>query len=408
MAWYKGNLHMHSYWTDGHDFPEMIADWFKGEGYDFIAFTEHDQHQVGEKWASRDPLKGSGRSMKEGGLLQKYVQRFGKSWVETRGGEEGEVRVKPLAEYRHLAEETGRFLIITGEEVTTKWGYVDDWSQTHWINVFNTPVPVEPQHDPDSSPRAMQATLDVARSMGEDVLVFLNHPNFGWNATAEDIAAVAGLRHMEIYTALNMCATFGDELHCPLERLWDVALALRLTQGGDLIYGLATDDCHAYAPHFEFGLTALPGRAWICVRSDELTPKLILGAVNQGDYYCSSGVALGEVELNSEGIALQIKAKTGVRYTTQFIGTPKDVDMSSKAVVDSSGKTVRTTRTYSEELGQVLHETTDLAPSYSFTGNELYIRAVVTSDISHPNPTGPGDVEKAWTQAAVPQGVERA
>ena len=60
---------MHPYWSDGHDFPEMVADWFKGSGYDFIAFTEHDRHQTGEKWVSRDPAKGSGRSMKKGDLF---------------------------------------------------------------------------------------------------------------------------------------------------------------------------------------------------------------------------------------------------------------------------------------------------------------------------------------------------
>ncbi|MDP6038491.1 MAG: hypothetical protein QGG64_08070, partial [Candidatus Latescibacteria bacterium] len=122
MAWYKGNLHMHSYWTDGHDFPEMVADWFKREGYNFIAFTEHDRHQVGEKWVSRDPERGSGRSMRDGDLLQKYIQRFGASWVETREEGERAVRVKPLSEYRHLVEEAGKFLVMTGEEVTTTWG----------------------------------------------------------------------------------------------------------------------------------------------------------------------------------------------------------------------------------------------------------------------------------------------
>src|SRR5205814_702981 len=27
--WWKGNLHTHSFWSDGDDFPEMIADWYK-------------------------------------------------------------------------------------------------------------------------------------------------------------------------------------------------------------------------------------------------------------------------------------------------------------------------------------------------------------------------------------------
>lgn len=27
--WYKGNLHTHTLWSDGDDFPEMVADWYR-------------------------------------------------------------------------------------------------------------------------------------------------------------------------------------------------------------------------------------------------------------------------------------------------------------------------------------------------------------------------------------------
>ena len=32
--WWKGNLHTHSLWSDGDDFPEMIAEWYKQHGDD--------------------------------------------------------------------------------------------------------------------------------------------------------------------------------------------------------------------------------------------------------------------------------------------------------------------------------------------------------------------------------------
>jgi hypothetical protein len=127
-----------------------------------------------------------------------------------------------------------------------------------------------------------------------------------------------------------------------VERIWDVALTLRLAVGGDLIYGLATDDCHAYARHFKFGDTALPGRAWICVRSQQLSPEHVLGAVNRGDYYCSSGVVLEEVETGDDGISLTIRPKRGVRYTTRFIGTPRGVDVSNAPVLDPRMQPSRT------------------------------------------------------------------
>ena len=36
LKWFKGNTHTHSYWSDGDDFPEMIMEWYKTHGYDFI------------------------------------------------------------------------------------------------------------------------------------------------------------------------------------------------------------------------------------------------------------------------------------------------------------------------------------------------------------------------------------
>ena len=29
LRWWKGNIHTHSFWSDGNDFPEMIAEWYR-------------------------------------------------------------------------------------------------------------------------------------------------------------------------------------------------------------------------------------------------------------------------------------------------------------------------------------------------------------------------------------------
>lgn len=403
--WFKGNLHLHSFWSDGHGFPEVIADWFKANGYHFIAFAEHDQHQEGERWFRCDPAADQARSLAEDDLLGKYVQRFGRGWVGTRDAEGlTEVRLKPLYEYRHRLEEAGRFLVINGEEVTTTWG---DGEQRHWINVFNTPAPIPAQHNDGSSSDAMRQTFDAgeaaAAESGREVLTYLNHPNFLWNATAEDIAAVPNLRHMEIHTALNSCNTYGDELHASAERIWDITLTLRLGEmGGDVIYGLATDDCHTYAPHHSMGLTALPGRAWIMVQTEWLTPDHIMAAVNQGRFYASTGVTLADVQADVDGIHVVIEPEPEVSYTTRFIGTRNGCDMASSPVVDAQGNELRTARQYGAEVGCVLAETTGTSATYDFDGDELYVRAVITSDVSHPNPTIPGDTKKAWTQPVLP------
>ncbi len=36
--WLKGNMHTHSLWSDGDDYPEMIARWYDEHRYQFLVF----------------------------------------------------------------------------------------------------------------------------------------------------------------------------------------------------------------------------------------------------------------------------------------------------------------------------------------------------------------------------------
>src|SRR5688572_19203819 len=115
---WKGNLHTHSFWSDGDDFPEMIADWYVRNGYQFLAMSDHNILAEGERWIDMHAGK-AGRAE----ALRKYRARFGDAWVERRetDGKE-QVRLKPLAEYRSLLEQPGRFLMIPAEEITHRFG----------------------------------------------------------------------------------------------------------------------------------------------------------------------------------------------------------------------------------------------------------------------------------------------
>ena len=50
QTWYKGNLHTHSLWSDGDDFPEMIIQWYKDNDYQFIALSDHNTIGDSEFW----------------------------------------------------------------------------------------------------------------------------------------------------------------------------------------------------------------------------------------------------------------------------------------------------------------------------------------------------------------------
>ena len=41
-SWWKGNLHTHSLWSDGDDYQEMIVEWYKEQGYHFLALSDHN------------------------------------------------------------------------------------------------------------------------------------------------------------------------------------------------------------------------------------------------------------------------------------------------------------------------------------------------------------------------------
>src|SRR6266498_4019841 len=109
--WFKGNLHTHSLWSDGDDYPEMIADWYKRNGYQFLAISDHNAVQVGQRWLElKPPVSLAGTVVYRGGgqVLEKYLKRFGPDWVEQRTAEgKTSVRLKPLDEYRSLLEEPG-------------------------------------------------------------------------------------------------------------------------------------------------------------------------------------------------------------------------------------------------------------------------------------------------------------
>jgi hypothetical protein len=194
---------------------------------------------------------------------------------------------------------------------------------------------------------------------------------------------------------------YGDDLHASTERVWDISLALRLGKHGlGVVYGLATDDSHAY---HEWGLGKTnPGRGWVMVKAAHLTPENMVKAIDAGDFYASSGVILDDVSRGGGEYKLAIRTEPGVSYKTEFVATMKGANLDSTARLDKDGNELPVTRVYGADVGKVVATSTDARPSYRLTGNELYVRAKVTSTKPHPNPYAKGDTEAAWTQPLTP------
>ena len=48
--WWNGNTHTHTFWSDGQDYPEMVAEWYKKNGYNFLTLSDHNVLSQGQRW----------------------------------------------------------------------------------------------------------------------------------------------------------------------------------------------------------------------------------------------------------------------------------------------------------------------------------------------------------------------
>lgn len=381
--WWKGNLHTHSLWSDGDEFPEMIGEWYRTHDYNFLALSDHNVLSEGMRWM---PLTAVIKRS-DAGILDRYRARFGDAWVETRGtpgDADHAVRLKPLDEFRYLLEERNKFIMIPAEEISDR----SEGKPVH-INATNI-VEVIPPSGGKTVREAMQnnlrAILEHEKEHGREVLPHLNHPNFGYAVTAEDIAAVVSEKFYEVYNGHPGVNQLGDADHVSVERIWDIANSIRRT---DLnvapLMGIATDDSHEY-----HGLPgSRPGRGWVMVRSQYLTPEHLIRAMKRGDFYASSGVSLDDVKFDpsTRTLSLKIRAEPNASYRTDFI-------VSRSPQPDSHG----------EHIGVIAASAQDVEPSFTMGKDDLYVRAVVTSSIPHVDPSIAEQKQQAWTQ---PVGWER-
>lgn len=392
--YWKGNLHTHSLWSDGDDFPEMIADWYKAHGYQFLALTDHNVLAEGERWAPADSTPARAKA------TRKYVARFGERWVEVRDkAGKKEVRLKPLAEFRTLLDEPGRFLLVPAEEITHS--FAKRPIHMNGINVRDVVKPIDGADATETISVNLRQVADQRTKTGRFMIAFLNHPNFGWGVRAEEMLLVDGLKYFEVFNGHPGVKNYGDATHASTERVWDIALALRLGKHGlGVVYGLATDDAHGY---HEWGVGKVnPGRGWVMVKAQHLTAEGLVRGIDAGDFYASTGVLLDEVIRTGDEYRLAIRTEPGVQYRTEFVATMKDANLDSAARLDKDGAELPVTRVYGPDVGKVVATSTDPRPSYRLTGKELYVRAKVTSTKPHPNPYAKGDAEVAWTQPVTP------
>lgn len=292
--WFKGNTHCHTTNSDGDSSPSVVVAWYRDHGYDFLAVADHcfQTPPAPLQRESDEANQGNGK--------------------------------KP-------------FLLIPGEEAGAKVKTTDRRRAVH-VGSLGASKTIGAL-DASGVRDGMQKCVDAIQRAGG--IAHINHPNFMWSITADDLFAVQGVNLFEMHNANPASHNLGGDEGPGTEVLWDDLLSR-----GRLYYGIASDDAH----YFKRGKSkAVPGGGWIAVRARELTAPAILDAIRRGDFYASTGVELDNVVAAGGTLSLVIPpSSSGCR--TEFIG----------------------------KNGTVLAVDGTNTPSYTLKAGEMYVRAKVT------------------------------
>lgn len=288
LNWYKGNTHTHTLNSDGDSTPEDVVRWYREHEYNFLVLTDHNFLTNVE-----------GLNTLHGALEQ--------------------------------------FVVIPGEEVTDRFG-----EKPIHINGLNIDQLVKPQGG-SSVLDIIQNNVNAIREASG--VPHINHPNFRWAITSNELKQVENDKLFEIFNGhprVNNQGQGGGGLP-GLEEIWDAILS-----SGKLIYGVAVDDAHIFKRPWDRD-AARPGQGWVMVRSERLTAEAILEAMEDGEFYASTGVELEDYRLSPMSMTIVVKEEASAKYRTVFIG----------------------------KEGQVLSESIVNPAIYRFRGDELYVRAKV-------------------------------
>lgn len=382
--WWKGNLHTHSLWSDGDDYPEMIADWYKKNGYHFLGISDHNILAEGNRWIHIEKNAGGRRA------FEKYLERFGPKWVEHKTEKNiPKVRLKNFSEYQAKMSVEGKFLLMQAEELTDRFQGVP----IH-INATNLKNYIPPQGGSSLAAviqNNVNAVIEQRKKTGQPMFPHINHPNFGWALKPTDMIQLKGEQFFEVYNGHPAVNNYGDAKHLSTVQIWDIINAYRVgIYKLPLMFGLATDDAHNFH-QIAIGKSNT-GRGWVMVKAPALSAPSIIEAMEKGDFYSSSGVSLSSIQTTKESFSFKISTEKGVTYKTWFVGTRNNFknskDVAKRNSLDPSAA----------GIGEILGQTDSIKPKYNFKGDELYVRAHVVSSKKKSNPYSSGEQEQAWLQ----------
>lgn len=368
-------------------FPEELAAWYVGHGYQFLGISDHNIVLDHEAWISMDEVRHrAGEPAPCLPLLNvKPLPRI-------QGGVEQQ-RLLTMSELRKQFEQPERFLLLQNEEVT------NDVAQARiHINAVNISEVIAPVAEGDRAfviTDVLSRIANLNHRQNSPAIGIINHPNFAWALNANDLATVETAQFVEIFNGHPSTASRGDLDKPSVVRLWDMANAQRvLAHAWPPLFGVAGDDAHARSGASE----SSPGRGWIMVRARQLQNAELITAMQKGDFYASTGVTLKRCDFDARrrSLLISILPEAGATYQIEFVVTKLNASPTAPSLAKNNWD--------GPGVGIVAQQTSSLEAEYVMVHDDAFVRATVTSSRPPRNPmksnyTG-DDVqfEQAFTQ----------
>ena len=307
LRWYKGNTHTHTLNQGGDSTPDDVVRWYREHDYNFVVISDHNM-------------------------------------------------LTSVEGLNALHAAADQFIVVKGEEVTDSFQN----ASVH-VNGLDISRKVDPQGG-TSIVDVLQRNVDAVRAANG--VPHINHPNFRWSITADQLRQVRNNRLFEIFNGHPQVNNLGGGGVPGMEQAWDSILS-----AGTLLYGIAVDDAHVFKQPGNRAVSG-PGRGWVVIRAPRLEARALLEALEKGDFYASTGVELVDYNVTPKAMTVTVKPNGAAKYRVQFIG----------------------------QGGRVLEEGLTSTATYTFTGKEGYVRAKVIES----------NGALAWTQPAVVNELGRA
>ena len=410
-TWFRGNLHMHTYWSDGRAFPEQAVDIYKRLGYNFIALSEHNVFaDEPDHWKTVEKEETKWPPDVTPPVFDAYLRDYPQEAETRQSGDKTQVRLKTYEEMRQRSEIPGEFLLMPGVEMTSARDGVN--VHLNYINlpdvipyVKGGPLVKDFKGGGLDETAVMRHTAREAAAMAAAMksphLLMLNHPQWVyWDIQPRFLIENPEIRFFEVCNGGSSFAPHPDAQNVTLDSFWDAVNAFRAIQGTPLLFGVGSDDTHYY-------INRTPNQriadAWVMVRANQLSADALLKAMHAGDFYASTGVSLEDITFKPRRRTLRVsvQAEPGVNYRIRFIATKRGFDQSVRTVDSPAvkGHTARTIPVYSPEIGQTVDLVEGVEASYRMAHDDLYVRAKIESSVNsdykcHFHP----EVQVAWTQ----------